>query len=116
MAEFGENLVEALDLIVGIDHVGLKSGLQIGVGRHVGHFRNRLGELLLGVIDVLQLMEKHVFHGFDVFGEDAHVCLVPLVIREQNCRQPDESNTAAALSFVVRKKPLPEFWERSSND
>jgi hypothetical protein len=28
--------------------------------------------LLLGVIDVLQLMHEQVVHGFDVFGKESH--------------------------------------------
>jgi hypothetical protein len=30
------------------------------------------GELLLGVIDVPQLMHEQVVHGFDVLGEQSH--------------------------------------------
>jgi hypothetical protein len=73
LAELGKYLVEALDLIFGIDDMRLEAGFLIRVGGHVRHFRNGLGELLLGIIDVFQLMEEKVFHRFDVFCENSHL-------------------------------------------
>ena len=72
LTELGEDLVETLDLVLRIDHVRLKSGLQVGIRRHLRHFRNGFRKLLLGVVDVLQLMQEQAFHRFDVFGEDTH--------------------------------------------
>ena len=41
-----------------------------------GHLRQRLHELLLGIVDVLQLMHKQIIHGLDVFGEESHCSIL----------------------------------------
>ncbi len=62
-----EHLLETLDVLPGFFQVRQKALLQLRIGRLIRHFRQRLGELLLGVIDVLQLMHEQVVHGLDVF-------------------------------------------------
>jgi hypothetical protein len=49
-----------------------KSLLELRIGGLSGHFLQRLHKLLLGVIDVAQLMRGQVVHGLDVFGKESH--------------------------------------------
>ena len=56
----------------GFIQMGQKTLFQLPVGGLVGHFRQGLHKLLLGIIDVLQLMHEQVVHGLDVFGEESH--------------------------------------------
>jgi hypothetical protein len=67
-----EHLLQARDVLLGLLQVRQKALLQLRIGRLICHFRERLGELLLGVINVLQLMHEQVIHGFDVLGEQSH--------------------------------------------
>src|SRR3569623_1730649 len=76
LAELFEHLVQALDLLVSFVQMRLEARYQIAIGRFLDHLRKRLGDLLLRVIDVLQLMQQQVIHCFDVFGENAHVSLL----------------------------------------
>ena len=76
LAEFCEHFVEALDLFVGFFQMSLEAGYQIAIGRFFDHLRKCLGDLMLCVIDVLQLMQEQVFHCFDVFAENAHESLL----------------------------------------
>jgi NTP pyrophosphatase (non-canonical NTP hydrolase) len=50
----------------------LEAAREIAVGRLVDHLGQRLGDLLFGVIDVLQLMEEQIVHRLDVLAEDSH--------------------------------------------
>src|SRR6266849_10724724 len=52
--------------------MGQKTLLELLVGCLFRHFRKRLHQLLLGIIDVLQLMHEQVVHGLDVFGKESH--------------------------------------------
>jgi hypothetical protein len=42
------------------------------VGGLFGHFWQCFHELLLGIVDILQLMYEQVVHGLDVIGEESH--------------------------------------------
>src|SRR5580704_7399923 len=52
--------------------MGQKALFELLVRRLAGHFRERLHQLFLGVIDVLQLMGEQVVHGLDVAGKESH--------------------------------------------
>jgi hypothetical protein len=67
-----EDLFEALHMPLRLVKVRQKALLQLRIGRLICHFGQRLGELLLGIVDVLQLMHEQVVDGFDVLGEQSH--------------------------------------------
>ena len=67
-----EYLFEALHMRPGFIEMGQKALLELLIRRLLGHFRKRLHELLLGVVDVLQLVHEQIVHGFDVFSEESH--------------------------------------------
>jgi hypothetical protein len=66
------NLFEALHMRFGFIEMSHKALLELLIRCLFGHFRQRLHELLLGIIDVLQLMQEQIVHGLDVFGEKSH--------------------------------------------
>jgi hypothetical protein len=103
--------VEAFDLVLGIDHLRLQTGLQVRIGRHIGHFGDRFRELLLGVIDVFELMQEEIFHRFDVFGEDAHF-LAPLLNElTQRSSKPWRFPEKTANSVFDHNRPCQLFYE-----
>jgi hypothetical protein len=53
---------------------------EIAIGRLIDQLRQRLHDLILGVIDVLQGMQEKVVHRFDVFAEQPHGELLPELI------------------------------------
>jgi hypothetical protein len=59
----------------GFIKMGQKVLFKLLVGGFFRHLRQRLHELFLGVIDVLQLMYEQVVHRLDVFAEESH-CVV----------------------------------------
>jgi hypothetical protein len=60
--ELVEHLLEALDLAPGFLAVMLEGLAQlVGLGR-LGHFGERLHQLLLGVIDVPELVDQQILH------------------------------------------------------
>jgi hypothetical protein len=42
--------------------VRLEASLEVGIRRHLRHFRNGLRKLLFGLVDVLQLVQDQIFH------------------------------------------------------
>jgi hypothetical protein len=66
-----EHFLEPLDVLPDFFEVRQKALLQSRIGGLICHSRQRLGELLLGVIDALQLTREQVVHGFDVFWEQS---------------------------------------------
>ena len=50
--ELLEHLIEALDLAAGLLEMQLEGLLQLGAVGGLGHLRQRLGDLLLGMVDV----------------------------------------------------------------
>src|SRR6266704_1138725 len=52
--------------------MGQISLLELLVVGLLGHLWKRFHELLLGIVDVLQLVDEQIVHGFDVFGEESH--------------------------------------------
>ena len=74
--EIGKSsMIEALDLLVGLFEMGFETLRKIAICRLVDHLRQRLGDLLLGVIDILQTVQHQVVHCFDVFRKQSHVIL-----------------------------------------
>ena len=67
-----EHLLEPLHVGLGFVEMRQEALLELLVGRLLGHLRQRLHELLLGIIDVLQLVHEQIVHGFDVFGKKSH--------------------------------------------
>jgi hypothetical protein len=67
-----EHLLQPLHMGLGFIEMRQKALFELLVAGLAGHFRKRLHELLLGVIDVLQLMHEQVVHGLDVFAEQSH--------------------------------------------
>ena len=67
-----EHLFETLHMHFGFFEMAQKTLLKLPVSRLLGHFRQRLHELLLGIIDVLKLMHEQIVHGLDLLGEESH--------------------------------------------
>jgi len=67
-----EDLLQALHLSLGLAQVCLERLLELGRARLLDHLRQRLQDLVLGVVDVLQRVDEQVVHGLDVLGEHAH--------------------------------------------
>ena len=76
LAELLEDLIQPLDLLVGFFEMSFQTLRQIAVGRLIDHLRQRLGDLLLGVIDVLQTVQQQVVHRLDVFRKQSHDSLL----------------------------------------
>jgi len=72
LAQFGEHLVQPLNLLVGLLEMVLETCREVTVSCQVDHFRQNLCDLLLRIINVLQAVQEQVIHGFDVFRENAH--------------------------------------------
>ena len=68
-----EDLLDPLDLILGLGQVVLEGLLELGVTDLLDHLRQRLGDLLLGVIDVLQGMDEEIVQGLDRLGKQTHL-------------------------------------------
>ena len=67
-----EHLFEALNVRFGFIEMGQETLLELLVCRLLGHFRKRFHKLLLGIIDVLQLIHEQVVHRLDVSGKESH--------------------------------------------
>ena len=61
-----ESAIEPLDLALGLAKVHLEALLELGIRRLLDHVGQRLLDLVLGVVDVLQRMQKQVFHRRDI--------------------------------------------------
>ena len=61
-----EGLVEPLDLALGLPEVHLEALFELGIGRLRDHVRQRLLDLVLGVVDVLQRVQEQVVASFDI--------------------------------------------------
>jgi hypothetical protein len=73
-----ENLLEAFDLLLGLGQMRLEALLQFRIRRVRNHLRQSLGDLVLGVINVLDLMHEEIVERFDVAGEETHVMFLSL--------------------------------------
>src|ERR1043165_7538243 len=62
----------------------LEARAQLRIRGVVDHGGERLQDLVLGVINVLQTVQEKVLQRFDVLGEKAHCVLTPLARRESN--------------------------------
>ena len=62
-----EDLLDALDMAFRLLEMLLEAGVQLGVGRLVDHFGQRLLDLLFGVVDVAQRVHEEVVERLDVF-------------------------------------------------
>jgi hypothetical protein len=67
-----EYLLQALDLVLGLGQVRLEALLELRVGCLVDHLGQCLGDLTLGVVDVLERMDEEVVQALDVTREQAH--------------------------------------------
>ena len=56
----------------GLRKMLLEAGLQLRVGRLLDHLRQRLLDLLLGVVDVAQRVHEEVVQRLDVLRKEAH--------------------------------------------
>ena len=82
-AELLKNLIEARNLIFGLLEMVAQALGQIAVCRLVDQLGERFNDLVLGVVDVLQAVQKQVVHRFDVFAEEAHNCIPWEMISQQ---------------------------------
>jgi hypothetical protein len=106
-----EDFLEPLDVLPGFFEVRQKALLQLRIGRLICHFRQRLGELLLGVIDVLKLMHEQIVHGLDVFCEQSHRS-DPLGFREHGGIGLHEKPLIPPCS--IADEALTSAWHRRS--
>jgi hypothetical protein len=61
-----EHAIEPLDLTLGLLEMGPKALFQLGVGGLLDHDWQRLQDLMLGVIDVLQRVHEQLVEGVDI--------------------------------------------------
>src|SRR6476660_7907953 len=90
--------------------MGQKALLELLVCRLLGHFWKRLHKLLLGVINVLQLVHEQVVHGLDVSGKESHFSH-PFLFWEHTARAvpssagmvdcPHQANRVTARLFLL---------------
>ena len=66
LADDLEDLLEALDVALGLLQMLFEAGLELGILRGLGHLRQRFHDLLFGVVDVLEGIEEQVLEG--LFG------------------------------------------------
>jgi hypothetical protein len=59
-------------LVFGLFQMVLQPLREIAVGGLLNQFGQRLNDLILGVVNVLQSMQQEVVHCLDVFAEEAH--------------------------------------------
>ena len=69
-----EHLLEALDLAAGLFQVLLEGLAQLGRLHRLGHLRQGFHELLLGVIDVAELVDEQVLDRFHSHLMSLPVC------------------------------------------
>src|SRR5207247_9849901 len=67
-----ENLVEACDLIFGLFEMVAQAFRELAIGRLIDQRGQRLHDLALGVVHVLETMQKQVIHRFNVLRKQAH--------------------------------------------
>jgi hypothetical protein len=65
--ELAADLIEALDMAAGFFEVALEGALQLRRARRPRHFGERLDDLILGVVDVFQLVNKQLFKRVRLF-------------------------------------------------
>ena len=70
------DLIEPLDLAPGFFEVPFERTLQLGRARGLRHLRQRLDDLVLGAVDVLQLVNEQFFQRVRLFG---HSLLLKIV-------------------------------------
>jgi hypothetical protein len=66
MAMHAEDLLDHLDLLFGFTQVRLERLLQLRVAGLFDHLRQRLRDLLLGVVDILQGVDEQIIQRLDV--------------------------------------------------
>ena len=62
--ELLEHLIEALDLTARLFEMRGEGLLELRMGGRARHFRQRLHQLLLGMVDVAQLFDEEILQGF----------------------------------------------------
>src|SRR4029079_575008 len=72
LAQQLEGLLQSADLLFGFFKVGFEGRGQIAVRGLLDHVWQRLLDLILRVIDVLQDVQVKVVHRFNFFREEAH--------------------------------------------
>src|SRR4051812_14833951 len=77
----------------------LESFGEVAVGGLLDQLRQRFHDLILGVINVLEAMQKQIFHGLDVLGEKAHRSILLKRVR----RVPPTYQ--AAVGFILEPSP-----------
>lgn len=98
-AKHPEYLLEALHVRPGFLKMGQETLFELLVRRLAGHFRQRLHELFLGVIDVLQLVHEQIVHGLDVTGEESHRRIPFVVAEHRRARSP--AGCAAMFDLTI---------------
>ena len=73
-----EHLLDHFDVLLGFSQMRLERLLQLRICRLRNHLRQRLGDLLFGVVDVLQRVDEQVVECFDVLREKTHSALPSL--------------------------------------
>jgi hypothetical protein len=71
-----EYLFQAFDLMLGFRQMRFESLLQLRIGGLCDHLRQSGRDFLLGVIDVLQLMDEKIVKRCNIFREETHVQLL----------------------------------------
>jgi hypothetical protein len=84
--------------------MGQKALLELLVRCLVGHFRKRFYELLLGIVDVLELMQEQIVHGLNVFGKESHWRV--LLLRGQNSAGVVAGTPICPVADISANRPI----------
>ena len=60
-----EDLLQPDALVPRLDEVPLEAGAPRGIGRHVDHLGQRLGDLPLGIVDGLEAVDEQVQYSIE---------------------------------------------------
>ena len=71
-----EHLLQPFDLLLGLPQMVLQAAFELGIRCVFDHVGQRLHDLVLGVIDILQAVLVEILEILDVLGKQPHGCLL----------------------------------------
>ena len=67
-----EYLLDSFDVVFGLSEMSFETSFEAGIGRFFDHLRQRLHDLVFGVVDVPQLVHEQIIQRFDIFTKQSH--------------------------------------------
>jgi hypothetical protein len=69
-----EDAFQPADVSLGFAEVALQAALELAAGRLFDQARQRLQDLVLGIVDVAKRVDEEIVQGLDVFAEESLDC------------------------------------------